>query len=166
MHLTAIVRRSLSENLDLCKAGVSSFYRTVFVFVKTKTFLVMRLTSILLLASCIQLSAAGYGQRVSISGKNMSLKKVFNEIQKQSGYSFFYSDKALSGARSVTIDLKDAELEKVLNQVFHLQPLTYAIIEKTIVVKERLPEVDENVTKPLPPPIDVSSRVYVLAVLI
>jgi TonB-dependent starch-binding outer membrane protein SusC len=159
MHLTAIVRRGLSEKLDLCKAGVSSFYRAVIVFVKTKTFLVMRLTSIFLLASCMQLSAAGYGQRVSISGQNMSLKKVFNEIQKQSGYSFFYSDKALSGARSVTIDMKDAELEKVLQQVFHLQPLTYAIIENTIVVKERLPVVDESVTKSLPPPIDVSGRV-------
>ena len=74
MHLTA-----------LCRAGVFSFWKGMPGFLKTKTFLVMKLTTFLLLVACMQVSAAGYGQRISISGQNLSLKKVFSEIQKQSG---------------------------------------------------------------------------------
>ena len=121
----------------LWKAGALPFRGFLHGFLKPKTFLVMKLTTIFLLVACMQLSAAGYGQRISISGQNMSLKKVFTEIQKQSGYSFLYFDKDLQNAKAVTINAQNADLTQVLNQVFKEQPLTYTIIEKTIVVKQR-----------------------------
>ncbi|MGV3528072.1 MAG: TonB-dependent receptor [Flavisolibacter sp.] len=116
----------------------------------------MKLTTILLFAFCLQVSAAGYGQRVSISGQNLTLKKIFGEIQKQTGYSFFYSDRDLNNAEKVSIEARDAELPSVLDQVFQNQRLTYTIIDRTIVVKEKM--VMESVP-PLPVQIDVRGRV-------
>lgn len=124
-------------------------------FLKSKTFLVMKLTAILILAACLQLSAAGYGQRITLSGQNMPLKKVFTEIQKQSGFSFFYSDRLLENAKNVTIEARNEDLERVLSQVFQAQPLTYTIFEKTVIVKGKA--VIEVVVSP--PPVDVRGRI-------
>jgi hypothetical protein len=46
-----------------------------------KTLLIMRLTTILLLAATLQVSATGFGQGISISGKKLSLEKVFASIE-------------------------------------------------------------------------------------
>lgn len=126
MHLTA-----------LWKTVAGSFWTLVRSFLKSKTLFVMKLTTLLLLAACLQVSAAGYGQQISISGQNMPLKKVFTEIQKQSGFIFFYSDQILANARRVTLSIQNADLEQALVEIFKGQPLTYTILENTIIVKEK-----------------------------
>lgn len=132
-----------------CNRSTLNFYKKVQVFLKSKFFLVMKLTSILLFAACLQVSASGYGQAVTISGRNMALKNVFGQIQKQTGYLFFYSDGDLKNAEKVTIDVKDMDLIEVMDQIFQNQNLSYIIIDKTIVVKE----------KDAPRSIDVKGRV-------
>lgn len=102
---------------------------------KTKIFLVMKMTIFLLLAACLQVSAKGYGQKVTITGKDLTLKSVFKEIKKQSDYSFFYSDKDLKSAHRVTLSAHNVDMKTVLDRVFDNQPLGYSIIGKTVVVK-------------------------------
>lgn len=145
MHLTALWKTSA---LPLPNAN------SVHSFLRSKTLLVMKITAALLLAACLQLSAAGFGQRVSISGQNLTLKKVFGEIQKQTGFDFFYYDKDLEKAGKVTLDARNMDLVQVLNQVFQGQPLTYSIIEKTVVVKVRI--VKEEKPAIASPPIEVT----------
>lgn len=93
--------------------------------------------SVVLIIVCLQVSAAGSGiaQTVSLSENKASLKKIFAEINRQTGYEFLYSSETLAQASSVTIDVKDAPLEEVLSICFRGQPLTYVISDKTIVVK-------------------------------
>jgi len=110
---------------------------------KSKTILVMKLTAILLLAGFLQVSAAGFTQTISLSKQNVSLPKVFREIKKQTGYVFFYNLRMLDKAHPVTINVKNGTLKEVLEQCFADQPVTYRIINKTIVVTER----------PAPPPV-------------
>jgi hypothetical protein len=70
----------------LCK---SSFKRYGF---SIKTIRIMKLTIVLLIAACLQVSAKGYSQKVTLKENNISLQKVFEEIRKQTGYHFFYAD--------------------------------------------------------------------------
>ncbi len=49
----------------------------------TKTLLVMKLTAFLLLAACVQVSAKGFGQTISLYEKNAPLEKVIQQIKKQ-----------------------------------------------------------------------------------
>ena len=117
-----------------------------------KTLLVMNLTAFFLLAACLQVNAKGYGQKITLSEKNVSLEKVFREIRKQSGYFFLYNNQQLEKVKKVTIEVKEASIQEVLDQCFKEQPLTYTIVEKTIVVK---PKEEVFYSAPAPPALAV-----------
>ncbi|MCA6453747.1 MAG: SusC/RagA family TonB-linked outer membrane protein, partial [Chitinophagaceae bacterium] len=114
----------------------------------------MKLATILLLATCLQVTANGIGQNVTLSRKGASLQKLFKEINRQTGYQFFYKDDLLNQAGKVDLQVTNAPLEDVLNICFRNLPITYSIVEKTIVVKprERRMEPAQETSVPLPPP--------------
>ena len=58
-----------------------------------KTLLIMKFIAIFLFAAGLQVSATGFSQTITLTQNNVSLKKVFREIEKQSGYQFFYKDR-------------------------------------------------------------------------
>ena len=102
-----------------------------------KFFLVMKITAFLLFVAIIQVSASSYAQNINLSETNAPLVKLFSEIKAQSGYNFLYTDDILKVAKSVTIKVKSAKINDVLDQIFANQPLTYTISNSTIVVKEK-----------------------------
>jgi TonB-dependent SusC/RagA subfamily outer membrane receptor len=118
-----------------------------------KTFLVMKLTAIFLFAACLQVSAAGYSQKVTLSQTSISLKKIFKEIENQTGYHFFYRDKLLRQAENVSINIKGASVKEVLNECLKEQSLSYTILDKIIVIKaKKIPSfVAPNLTIPAAP---------------
>jgi len=127
---------------------------------KAKTIMVMRLTTLLLLVGCLQASAAGFAQKVSLSETDAPLKKVFQEIRRQTGYVFFYNARLLERSHNISISTKDAPLEQVLNQCFEGQPLTYSIVNKTIVVRARKEEPPQPaITDSTPSPFWISGRI-------
>jgi len=145
MQLTAILRpRS-------CPDGMTQ-----------KLLRVMKLTAILLIAACLQVSARTEGQAITLSLKNTALQKVLTEIEKQSGYNFIYGKDLISKADRVSIDVKDASLDKVLGLLFENQPLAYKISENYIVLSPKSPAVlnpvDVTINVP-PPPIDIKGRI-------
>jgi TonB-linked SusC/RagA family outer membrane protein len=95
----------------------------------------MRLSAFLLLVA-MHVHATGFSQ-VTLSEKNANLEKIFKAIEHQTGYVFFYDHAWLQGARTVSIQVNNAPLADVLNTCFKEQPLTYTIIGKTIVVKQK-----------------------------
>jgi len=99
--------------------------------------LTMRLAAVLLIAATLQIHAEGHAQKISLSEKNASLQKVFKAIQKQSGFHFFYKDELLSAAGKVDIEVRNASIEETLDQCLRDLPLTYSIIEKTIIIKQK-----------------------------
>lgn len=104
-----------------------------------KALVIMKFISIFLFAACLQVSATGYSQKISLSENNVSLKKVFKEIENQSGYHFFYKDKLLTHVGNVNVQLSGASIEEVLEQCFKDRPLSYAILDKIVVVKAKKP---------------------------
>jgi len=103
----------------------------------TKTMRIMKTTAIFLFAVCLQVSARGYSQKITISEKNVPLEKVFGLIERQSGYQFWYDQQLLEGAGAVNLSVKDASLEQALQKLFSGRQLTYSIVKKTIVVRLR-----------------------------
>lgn len=100
----------------------------------------MKLIAILLFAACMQVSAEGYSQNVTLLEKDAPLKKVFTEIHKQTGYAFFCNETLFENMRSVTIKVKNAPLETALAICLKEQGLAYTIVGKNIVIKEKEPE--------------------------
>ena len=108
--------------------------------------LIMRLTTIFLLATALQISAKGVSQKISISGKKLSLEQVFATIEQQSGYSFVYKYNDLQRSRPVDLHLKNADLRTVLDVCLKEQGLMYTI-EKNIIAIKAIP--DEPVRVPM-----------------
>lgn len=116
-----------------------------------KMLLIMKLTALLLLVACIQVSAGGFAQPVTLFERNAPIEKVFAEIKKQTGYTFAYTDAMLKKAHPVTINMANGSVEQALEVCFKNQPLTYTIINKTVVVKAISHfNIDEPAEKPEP----------------
>jgi len=118
----------------------------------------MRLAALLLAIACLQVSATGLAQKVTLHEQGASLKKIFKEIKQQTGYVFFYKAGLLDNSRPVTIEAKDEELPLVLEKCFRDQPLNYNIVNKTIVVS---PRQAASVITPVPPIADSVPEVVV-----
>lgn len=119
-----------------------------------KMLMIMKFMAILLLVACLQVSANGNAQKVSLSEKGASLQKIFRQIHQQTGYQFFYEDELLDRAGRVDINVKNIELEEALKVCFKNLPLIYEVVNKTIVVKSKpvTPAENENTVLPPPPP--------------
>lgn len=85
----------------------------------------------------MQASAASYAQHISLNAEHASIKEIFNEIRKQTGYSFIFSSQSLKQSAPVRINVKNAPLQEVLDKCFAGQPLEYIINGKTIIVSEK-----------------------------
>jgi TonB-linked SusC/RagA family outer membrane protein len=122
-----------------------------------KFLLVMKITAFLLLVVVMQVSATVSAQNINLSENNASLKKLFKEVRKQSGYNFVYTEGMLKNAKPVNIQIHSATLAKALDQMFSDQPLTYTISGNTVVVKEK--EQSGNVKTVSSTPITISGTV-------
>lgn len=106
------------------------------LLLKRKLLLVMKLTTIILLAVCMGVSAKGFSQTITYSGKNVPLKKVFSIIEHQTGHVFFYNDAVLSDCSSVSVCLKHAKLSNALAEILRGQDLRYYVKGKTIFLQK------------------------------
>lgn len=97
----------------------------------------MRLTTIIILVTFMQVSASTFAQKVTLEYSNMSLKKIFKDLKSQTGYNFLYTERQMSVARPVNIKVKDRMLSDVLAQIFKDQPLSYQLDNKTVVIRDR-----------------------------
>ena len=110
--------------ITLCKEGrVGSFLLLSGFLPSKKTLLIMKFLAFFQLAVCLQLSASGVAQGITLTEKNVPLHKVFASIEKQTGYSFWYQVELVNKARKVNVRLQDATLEQALEACFRDQSL-------------------------------------------
>jgi TonB-linked SusC/RagA family outer membrane protein len=98
---------------------------------------IMKLTGILLMTVIMQVSASTYGQKITLRVKKAPLQDIILDIQQQSGYDFVYSSKLISRAKPVTISVKDASINDVIEKCLEDQPFSYIINKKTVTITEK-----------------------------
>ncbi len=103
----------------------------------------MKLTALMLFLAFMQVSASTFAQKVTLSERNASLTTIFEHIRNQTGYDFAYTTATVQAAKSVTIDVKNMELDEVLKIVFDNQPLDHKIDNKSVVVSRKEPSLFE-----------------------
>lgn len=128
-------------------------------YITKQTIMRIKLTIVALTLSLMQVSASGYAQRISLSKKNLTLQQFFRAVKAQVGYNFLYEPEVLKSSKTFNIDIRNEELQRVLEEVFANQPLTYTIEEKTIVVKARNKSFLEILSEMMQR-IDISGRVF------
>jgi len=94
----------------------------------------MKATLVLTLLA-LQVSANTLAQKITLSEKNASIDRVFDQIRLQTGYDFLVTKSVLRQASPVSLTVKDRDLKEVLAEIFKDQPLDYVIGDKIVVVK-------------------------------
>ncbi|WP_232282961.1 SusC/RagA family TonB-linked outer membrane protein [Pedobacter sp. BAL39] len=97
----------------------------------------MKLTILILTTFLIQVSAAGLAQNVSFVKKNASLKELFSEIRKQTGYNVFWQEGKVNDAVKFDAFFNTVPLKDVLDKALKPESLEYTIVNNTIVVKKK-----------------------------
>lgn len=93
----------------------------------------MKLTTLMLIIALVQASAKGYSQKITVHEKGASLASVLQTIKNQTGYVFISNNYDLENTH-VSIDVKNASLDDALKSCFKDLPLSYKIVDKTIVL--------------------------------
>lgn len=102
-----------------------------------KLLLMMKLISVVLLASLMQVSAASFGQRVTLKEKNVTLEKMFREIRKQAGYDVLFSTNKIKSNMTFDVNFSNSTIEEVMEKIVYGKDLTYTIGDKTVVIKPK-----------------------------
>ncbi|MBO9572410.1 MAG: TonB-dependent receptor plug domain-containing protein [Chitinophagaceae bacterium] len=105
--------------------------------VATKTLRIMQFSAVFILGLCLQVAAAGHAQKMTFSGKDVSLNKIFAEVKKQTGFKTIY-DRNLVNDQTVSISAEDIPLQEFLDKVLIPLSMNYVIENKTIFVREKI----------------------------
>jgi len=105
----------------------------------------MKLAGFFMLVACLQAGAKGFSQSITLTGKDLPLRQVFDRIEDQTGYGIFIDKATLAESKPVTINFKDATIELVMKACLKEQPfpLTFTITGHTINVI-KVGEVDSH----------------------
>ncbi|SIN71451.1 TonB-linked outer membrane protein, SusC/RagA family [Chitinophaga niabensis] len=93
-----------------------------------------------LLITGLQLNAAAKGQDklLNVNVNDASLETVFKIVRQQSSYLFIFRDENLAGTNmKITFRLKDATIQQVMDRCLEGSPLTYRIVDNTVILVKR-----------------------------
>jgi TonB-linked SusC/RagA family outer membrane protein len=103
-----------------------------------KILFLMRLTTVIILALGVQLSAAtgSLGQRLNYNKKNTTIKELFREIKRQMDYNVVWYEDRLASDMPLEAKFNNASIKQVLKVALHGTPVNYEIIDNNIIIKE------------------------------
>lgn len=103
------------------------------------------------------LGGNAFGQSITFSKKQATIRQLFREITKQTGYGFFYEDVKIDQQRKFDANFRDQSVEGVLDFVFKNQPVSYVIKNESVFFRKKIISVaDEQV---VPGTFDLDGRV-------
>ena len=98
---------------------------------------IMKLYLVILAITIMQATASVYSQtaRINLKMENATISDVFDAIEKQSEFFFFYNKGQINDQQRVSIDLNNSKIDEVITTVFGKNTVSYEIIGKNIIVK-------------------------------
>jgi TonB-linked SusC/RagA family outer membrane protein len=101
-----------------------------------KLLLIMRLSTILLLVTLLNVSAAVFPQssKLTLKLQNVTVKDVLNEIEKTTPYKFLYRNEYIDVTQKVNVDAIEETLDNIMAKLFDPQSIAYKVFEGNIVV--------------------------------
>lgn len=110
------------------------------IYLKPKIFRALKLSTLCLILGV----EAGYATEsysqvttFSISVQDQSVKEVFDYIEQHSEFIIFYLDETIDVNRKVSVNLKDQQVESILEQLFKNTDVTYTINDRQILLSKR-----------------------------
>ena len=97
----------------------------------------MRIFMVIMTVFLMQVSASTKAQQLTIRDSNISLKEVFQQIRKQTGYTVLAPSEVLAKVKSLNLNINQVALEKALISILSGQGLEFTIKNKAIFISEK-----------------------------
>ena len=96
---------------------------------------IMKLTTILLFATTMLVSASVYSQstRLTLNFTDISYVELFQRIEKQTEFRFAFSSSKFDPNTKISVNVAESTLEKVLDEVLP-EDITYEIVDRYVVI--------------------------------
>ncbi|MBB5440069.1 TonB-linked SusC/RagA family outer membrane protein [Pedobacter sp. AK017] len=107
----------------------------------------MKLIIVLLTTAILQVSASSFAQKLTYTQKGATLKDLFKEIKRQTGYFVIYSVDKIDDSKKINAHFNNTDLKDVLDDLVKHDVLNYSIIDKNIVIKPKAPSFLEKVVE-------------------
>ena len=104
---------------------------------RLKAILYMKLSVVLILATCLQVSAKTFSQKLTVKFKNATIKEALSDIEHKANCRFFYSDNQLPENTLVNLKEKDIPLTQLLNSLFAGTRLNYKMLDNRVIIISR-----------------------------
>nr|WP_084406882.1 SusC/RagA family TonB-linked outer membrane protein [Pedobacter panaciterrae] len=102
-----------------------------------KILFIMRLTTVIIIAAMLQVSASTFAQKVTFRQKETTIKQLFKEITNQTGFNLVWNERKLNVDQIIEANFNNTPLKEVLDKTLSHLPLTYTIDNKMIVIMEK-----------------------------
>ena len=104
-----------------------------------KILLMAKVTFILLFAGLLQVTAKSYSQnaRLTLNLKNVTIAELFEHIEAQSEFRFFYDNDLLDLEKKIIIKEDGERIEKILNDLFSGTNISYEILDRHILITSK-----------------------------
>ena len=99
-----------------------------------KSLLIMKLAFVIVLISCMQVSAKSYSQKVTLNLKSVNLKKALATIEKHSDFRFLYSERKIANNDKVDINVTNANISQVMDELLTGTGLSYKELGNNLIV--------------------------------
>lgn len=95
----------------------------------------MKLTWALILLACLHVSAGTYSQdRITLKLGSADIKKVLSAIERRSDYRFLFNESIMANKPRVTVNVTNAEITTVLNDICLNNGIAYHILQNNLIV--------------------------------
>lgn len=114
---------------------ISLEFRDRYSYALKKALVIMKLTTLLLLACFLQVSAAVKGQAtITLKLKKAEISQVLSSIEQQGNYRFLYNNALTEIRKKVNVDVTNSGLDAVMSTLFAGTSLRYKLVENNLVV--------------------------------
>lgn len=110
----------------------------------------MRMFALFLICSMsFAYATNSYAQKtvINLDARNQTVEKVLKEIEKQSGFGFFFNNQHVNLNRRVSVSATEGNIFKVLDEMFAGTNVKYSVLDKKIILSAEATGVQQQAVK-------------------
>lgn len=85
----------------------------------------------------MQVSATTYGQKITLNQNKITIKEVFKEIKRQTGYDVLWQPEILNANKTIDVNFNKASVKDVIAKCIAGKDMTFEIEDSSVVIKQR-----------------------------
>jgi TonB-linked SusC/RagA family outer membrane protein len=107
-----------------------------FVYRPNQTLRIMKLIIIIMTTLLMDVTASGFAQKITFSQKGASIKTIFKEITRQTGYQVVCDGDLINNAPASDVNFREASLQEVFDQFFLKKSIKWILEDKTLIISK------------------------------